>query len=153
MPRFNWTRILIAQLAVLAGIVLLIVAWTMIHAVFHTLLLFVITAILAFALVPLVAHAEARSIPRVLAVALVYLGLALLLIIGTGLLARPFALQATLLLENLPAYLAGLQDVVGGMDDWLGRFGLGGGIAMLEAEVGRQATARARSSWVTCCDC
>ena len=56
------------------------------------------------------------------------------------LLARPFALQATLLLENLPAYLAGLQDVVGGMDNWLGRFGLGGGIAMLEAEVGRQAT-------------
>jgi predicted PurR-regulated permease PerM len=140
MPRINWTRVLVVQLAILAGIVLLFVGWTVVHAVAHTLLLFAIAAILAFALAPLVTRGEARGLPRLASVGLVYVALAVLLVLSTALLARPFAVQAALLIDNLPGYLTGLQDVVGGMDEWLGRFGVGGGIATLEAEIGRQAT-------------
>ena len=140
MPRIAWSRVLVVQLAILAGIVLVVVGWTIIHAIVHTLLLFAVAAILAFALAPLVTRGEARGLPRTVAVGMVYLALALLLVISAALLARPFAVQATLLLANLPAYLTGLQVAVSGLDEWLGRFGLGGGIATLEAEIGRQAT-------------
>lgn len=141
MPRIHWTRVLVVQLAILAAIVLVAVGWTIIHSIAKTLLLFALAAILAFALAPLVTRGEERGLPRVLAVGLVYVSLALILAISAALLARPFAVQAALLIENLPGYLTGLQDVVSGMDDWLARFGLGGGIASLEAEVGRQASA------------
>jgi predicted PurR-regulated permease PerM len=140
MPRINWNRVLVVQLVILASIVLVIVGWTIIHAVAHTLVLFAIAAILAFALAPLVTRSEERGLPRVAAVALVYVSLAVILVLSGALLARPFAIQATLLLQNLPAYLTGIQDAIGGLDDWLSRFGLGGGIATLEAEIGRQAT-------------
>src|SRR3954452_15492015 len=125
MPKLDWTRVLIAQLAVLAGIVFLIVASTIIHALTHTLLLLSIAAMLAFASVPLVTPAEARGVRRVLAVALVDLGLALRLIASTSLPARRFAVQAALLLETLPTLVTGLQDVVGSMGNWFSRFGLG----------------------------
>jgi predicted PurR-regulated permease PerM len=140
MPRIDWQRVLIVQLAILAGVVLLLVGWTVVHAVNHTLLLFAVAAILAFALAPLVTRGESGGLSRVAAVALVYLGLALILMVATSLLARPFASQAALLMENSPTYVAGLQVAIGQLDDSLARFGLGGGIAMLEAEIGRQAT-------------
>jgi predicted PurR-regulated permease PerM len=140
MPRIDWNRVLIVQLAILAGIVLLILGWTIVHSIAHTLLLFTVAAILAFALAPLVTRGEACGLRRVLAVGLVYAGLAIILVVVTGFLARPFASQAALLIENSPAYFAGLQVALGQMEDWLAQFGLGGGIAILEAEVGRQAT-------------
>ena len=140
MPRIDWNRVLVVQLAILAGIVLLVVGWTVVHSIAHTLLLFALAAILAFALAPLVTRGESSGLPRIAAVGLVYLIVAVILVLATAFLARPFATQAALLLENSPVYFAGLQDALGEMDEWLSRFGLGGGIAMLEAELGRQAT-------------
>ena len=145
MPRVDWNRVLVVQLAILAGIVLLVVGWTIVHSVAHTLILFAVAAVLAFALAPLVTRSEAWGLRRMLAVVLVYAGLAMILVVATGLLARPFAIQAALLIENSPIYVTGLQDAIGQMDDWLARFGLGGGIATLEAEVGRQATSASTS--------
>jgi predicted PurR-regulated permease PerM len=54
------------------------------------------------------------------------------------LLWRPFLAQATLLLENLPRYMANLQDQVFWLDEWLARFGLGGGASALQSEASRQ---------------
>src|SRR5215216_5739906 len=105
MLRVDWNRLLLIQLCILVGIVLLIVGWTALHAVVHTLLLFVIAAVLAFALAPLVGHGERRGLPRVVAVALVYVSFAVLLVLSGALLARPFLVQATLLLENMPGYV------------------------------------------------
>ncbi|HLH22360.1 MAG TPA: AI-2E family transporter [Chloroflexota bacterium] len=140
MPHIRWNRVLIVQLAILAGVALVVIAWTIVHAVAHTLLLFGIAAVLAFALAPLVTRGEERGLPRLAAVGLVYLSLAVLLALSGALLARPFAIQATLLLDNLPAYLTGLQDTISGLDRWLAGFGLGGGIASLQSEASRQAT-------------
>ncbi|HEY7065958.1 MAG TPA: AI-2E family transporter [Chloroflexota bacterium] len=140
MPRIDWTRLLIVQLAILAGIVLIIVAWTVLRAFEHTLVLFVIAAVLAFAMSPLVTRAQERGMPRPPAVGLVYLTLAVALVLSAGLLAQPFVVQASLLLQNLPAYVNGLQDMFVGLDAWLGHFGLGGGLATLQAEASHQVT-------------
>jgi predicted PurR-regulated permease PerM len=137
MPRVDWTRVLVVQLSILAAIVLL-VTWNALHAVVHTLLLFTIAAVLAFALAPLVTRGEARGLPRIAAVALVYLAFAVALILAVTLLWRPFLAQATLLLENLPRYMANLQDQVFWLDEWLARFGLGGGASALQSEASRQ---------------
>jgi predicted PurR-regulated permease PerM len=138
--RIDWTRVLVVQLSILAGIVLLVVAWNALHAVVHTLLLFAIAAVLAFVLAPLVTRSEERGLPRLAAVALVYLAFAAALAISTGLLLRPFTIQAALLLDNLPRYVANLQDQIFWLDDWLQRFGLGGGATALQTEASRQFT-------------
>ena len=138
MQRVDWTRVLVVQLSILAAIVLLVIAWNALHAVVHTLLLFCIAAVLAFALAPLVTRAEARGVPRVAAVAVVYLVFAILLALATALLWRPFLLQATLLLENLPRYVTNLQYQVVWLDEWLAQFGLGGGASTVQSEASRQ---------------
>jgi predicted PurR-regulated permease PerM len=138
MQRADWTRVLVIQLSILAAIVLLVIAWHALHAVVHTLLLFSVAAVLAFALAPLVTRAEARRVPRIAAVAVVYVVFAVVLGLAGALLWRPFLSQATLLLENMPAYLTNLQDQVLWLDNWLAQFGLGGGASTLQTEASRQ---------------
>jgi predicted PurR-regulated permease PerM len=138
MPRVDWTRVLVIQLSILAAIVLLVIAWHALHAVVHTLLLFSVAAVLAFALAPLVTRAEARGVPRIGAVAVVYVVFAVVLGLAGALLWRPFLSQATLLLEAMPRYVTNLQDQVFWLDDWLAQFGLGGSASTLQSEASRQ---------------
>jgi predicted PurR-regulated permease PerM len=137
MPRVDWNRLLIIQLCTLLTIVLLMLAWTALHAVSKTALMFTLAAVLAFALAPLVAVLQTRELPRVFAVAAVYGILAVLLVIAGALLGRPFLVQATLLAEHWPTYATTIQDQLLNLDRWLANIGLGGTLATVQSEASR----------------
>ena len=100
---------------------------------------------LAFVLAPLVELGEARGLPRLLAVAFVYLALAMIMFLAGALLWRPFVLQAALLAENMPSYITAVQVQLSGLTLWLESLGLGAGLAALEAESTRFATTEGRA--------
>jgi len=137
MARVDWNRLLVIQLSILASIVLLVVAWTALRAVSKTMVMFALAAVLAFALAPLVGRLQAREVPRALAVASVYAGVALALLVLTAVLGRPFLTQATLLAERWPSYASDIQGQLLSLDQWLSTLGLGGTVATLQAEAGR----------------
>ena len=137
MATFDWTRALIIQLSILASIVLVVIAWHVVTAITHTVLVFAIAAILAFILAPLVERTTAAGVPRPAAVAITYLGLAVCLVLGGLLVSRPFVAQATLLLENWPAYVANAQSMMEQLDQRLEAFGLGGTLHAAQAELAR----------------
>jgi predicted PurR-regulated permease PerM len=141
LPRIDWNRVLIVQLVCLAGILLLVLGWTAIHAIFHTLLLFALAGIVAFMLAPLVIRGEERGLPRPLAVACVYIALATILGINAAFFSRPFVTQATLLVERMPLYVTIVQDQLVFVDQWLEGYGLGGSIVSLQGELTRYVTA------------
>lgn len=138
MPRIDWTRVLVIQLSLLASIVLLVIAWHALLALVHTLLLFAAAALLAFVLAPIVDRGEERGLPRLAAVALVYVTFAVVLVLAGALLAQPFVNQATLLIENMPRYVTNVQQQLLVIDRWLAERGLGTGDGGLQAEAGRQ---------------
>jgi predicted PurR-regulated permease PerM len=140
LPRIDWNRVLIVQLVILAGILLLYLGWNAVHAIFHTLLLFALAGIAAFMLAPLVSRGEERGLPRPLAVICVYLVLAVILVVSGALFSRPFVVQATLLVENMPRYVTILQEQLAELDRWLEGYGMGGTIVALQAELGRYVT-------------
>lgn len=137
MPTIDWTRVLIIQLSLLASVALVVIAWHVLAAISHTLLIFVLAAVLAFILAPLVESLTRGGMPRPAAVGLVYLALAICLLLVGSLVSRPFLAQATLLLENWPTYVANLQARQVELDQWLAGFGLGGVVGTLQAEVTR----------------
>jgi predicted PurR-regulated permease PerM len=138
--RIDWNRLLIVQLSLLASILLLVVVWTALSAISHSLLLFVLATLVAFLLAPLVTLAEERGVPRPLAVSAVYLGFALALVVAGALLIRPFITQAALFLENAPNYITRIYERLLVIDQWLEGVGIGGGLAALQSEVTRRLT-------------
>lgn len=100
--RIDWRRVLVVELAILAGCALAVVAWLVVAQVLHTVLLLLMAAVVAFAVGPLVAAVEARLGRRGPAAVVVYLGLAVVVIGGLALLSSPFIEQSTRLLDDLP---------------------------------------------------
>jgi predicted PurR-regulated permease PerM len=140
MPRIDWNRFLVVQLCLLAALVLLFIVWTAIQSVSHTLLTFVIAAILAFILSPLVERGQAQGLPRAAAVGLVFVSVAAILFLAAGLLYQPFFSQASQFATQAPRYLQELQQELDGLDAFLARFGLVGVADLLQAEVGHWVT-------------
>ncbi|HLQ61775.1 MAG TPA: AI-2E family transporter [Candidatus Acidoferrales bacterium] len=89
-----------AALAVLA----VIAAALLLRALLEIVLIFLIAVILAEGLRPLVRALNSRGVPEILARAAVYLALIGIVIGLLSILARPVALQAQGVLENLPRY-------------------------------------------------
>src|SRR4051812_18680876 len=92
----DWRRILIVELAILAGCALLVVLGWVIGQVAHTVLVLGMSMVVAFALAPLVSRVElGLGGRRGLAAGLVYLALLVVVIGGGALLAQPFVQQLT----------------------------------------------------------
>jgi predicted PurR-regulated permease PerM len=133
--RIDWRRVLTVELAILAGCVLIYVAWLVLQRVLHTALVLLIAMVLAFALGPLVDRVQARTGRRGLAAAAVYLGLLLVVAGGMVLLTQPFVSQATALLSNLPHYVEAARAQVPGLDDRLRQSGIPLSVADLQSKV------------------
>jgi predicted PurR-regulated permease PerM len=106
----DWQKALIVQLALLASLALLWVLWQVVSPLLHTLLLFALGAVLAFALTVPVDRLASRIGNRGAAIAVVYLLVVLVVVGGLALLAGPFAVQASALVTDLPRYATELQD-------------------------------------------
>jgi predicted PurR-regulated permease PerM len=112
VPR--WVQLVALPLAVVA-------MWIVARAAGPVLLVFIVAAVVALILNPLVSMLERVHLPRGIAVAAVYLGLLATLVIGGFLLANPIADQAKTIQQDLPQLVddanAHLDDVQRWLDD------------------------------------
>jgi predicted PurR-regulated permease PerM len=120
----DWQKALIVQLALLAGLALLWVLWQVISPLLHTLMLFALGAVLAFALSVPVDQLASRIGNRAAAIAVVYLLVGLVVIGGLTLLAGPFAVQAAALVTDLPRYATELQERLPQFQNTLAGYGV-----------------------------
>jgi predicted PurR-regulated permease PerM len=123
MPPSNLVRALLWPLIVLAWLAVLLVAVWLISHVTHTVLILVLSTVVAFALIPLVSLLE-RWLPRGLAVAVAYvIGFAVV----AGLLSVVVASASTdisNLARSLPSYARRAQDLQPQVLGLLSRFGV-----------------------------
>jgi predicted PurR-regulated permease PerM len=105
----DWQPALIILLTLLAGAAVLWVVWQVLSPILHTLILFALAAVLAFALSGPVNLVAARIGHRLVAIVSVYLVTGLLIVGGLLLLVGPFVQQATDLANALPQYATDLQ--------------------------------------------
>jgi predicted PurR-regulated permease PerM len=120
----DWQKALVVLLTLLAGLALLWVLWQVISPLLHTMVLFALGAVLAFALAGPVDHLAARIGDRVLAMAVVYALAAAILLGGLALLAGPFAGQAAALVSDLPRYATELQTRLPELQTFLAGYGI-----------------------------
>jgi predicted PurR-regulated permease PerM len=123
--RVDWWRVLVVELALLAGCALAVVAWWAITRVAHTALLLLLGAVVAFALAPAVRRLEDRlDGRRGLAAGLVYLAVFAAALGGLALLVAPLVGQTSQLIQDLPGLAEALQARLPGLETRLRQLGL-----------------------------
>ena len=100
----DWQRLLVFLLTLLAGVAVLWVVWQIVSPILHTLVLFALAAVLAFALSSPVNMLASRIGNRVVAIVAVYVLVGMVVVGGLTLLAGPFVRQASDLVAALPQY-------------------------------------------------
>jgi predicted PurR-regulated permease PerM len=120
----DWQKALVIILTLLAGLALVWVLWQVISPLLHTLILFALGAVLAFALAGPVDGLAKRIGHRAAAMAIVYVLAAVVLSGGLALLAGPFAGQASGLANDLPTYASTLQARLPEVQGFLAGYGI-----------------------------
>jgi predicted PurR-regulated permease PerM len=139
--RIDWRRTLVVELALLAGCALLVVLGWVISQVAHTVLLFLLSVVVAFALGPLVTRIEDRlGGKRALAATIVYVVLLVIVVGGIALLAQPFVQQLTQLAGDLPRYADLAREQLPGLQARLRALGVPAEISDLQSRVVAFAT-------------
>src|SRR4029077_4520271 len=110
------------------------VIWQVISPILHTLVLFGLAAVLAFALSGPVDMLTVRLRSRLLAIAGVYVAVAILAVGGVVLLAGPFVRQASDLASALPQYANELQARAPEVQTTLGLYGIQTDLDQLKAQ-------------------
>ena len=115
--RVDWRRVLVVEMALLAGCALGVVAWWAITRFSHTVVLLLTGAVLAFALEPGVGRLEVRlGGRRALAAAVVYVALLAAVAGGLALVLAPLVGQTTALIGDLPAIAEALRVQLSGLE-------------------------------------
>src|SRR5712672_2872306 len=118
----DWQRVLVFLLTLLAGVAVLWVVWQIVSPILHTLVLFALAAVLAFALSSPVNMVASRIGNRVIAIVAVYLLVGVVVVLT--LLAGPFVRQASDLVAALPQYANDLQARAPEVQSTLGQYGI-----------------------------
>lgn len=119
-----WSRALVILLALIAGLYLGGMLWQIGNRFADTILLFVLAWFLAFLLRPVARFLAAGRLPWVWAVAAVYVGLFVLLILGISLLLPVMVSQLQQLAEALPGYLEATPRYVSDLEHALAQRGI-----------------------------
>src|ERR687885_2252637 len=123
----GWLRALVLPLVILAWLAVAVVAAWLLGHIAHTLLMVVLSIVLAFAFTPL-ANRLARWMPRALALGLAYLlGLGVVFGFGAYVVATT-ASQVVSLVSNLPAYAQQAQALQPRAEAVLAPFGVAPGM-------------------------
>ena len=130
----DWQKALIILLSLLAGVALLWVVWQVISPILHTLVLFGLAAVLAFALSGPVDMMTRHIGNRLLAIVAVYLLVGMVVVGGIILLAGPFVRQASDLAGALPQYASELQARAPEVQTTLGQYGIQTDLEQLKAQ-------------------
>jgi predicted PurR-regulated permease PerM len=108
-------------IAIIAGTVVLVIAWRVLEVAFSVLILLLAAMLLAFLLGPLVSRLEAIGLDRGIAVLIVYLGLLTIIFGLGGLFLAPLIQQIGGLAGNLPGDVTKLRHLVKTADSALSR--------------------------------
>ena len=130
----DWQKALVVLLTVLVSVALLWVLWQVVSPILHTLVLFGLAAVLAFALSGPVDMLTPRVGNRILAIVAVYLLVGVLVVGGIILIAGPFVRQASDLASALPQYANDLQARAPEVQTTLGQYGIQTDLDQLKAQ-------------------
>jgi predicted PurR-regulated permease PerM len=130
----DWQKALIILLSLLATVALMWVIWQVVSPILHTLVLFALAAVLAFALSGPVDMLTPRIGNRVVSIIAVYLLVGTAVVGGLILLAGPFVRQASDLATALPQYANDLQARAPELQSTLGSYGLQTDLDELKAQ-------------------
>ena len=130
----DWQKALIVLLTILATVAVLWVIWQIVSPILHTLVLFGLAAVLAFALSGPVDMLNHRLSNRLLAILVTYLLVGILVVGGITVIAGPFVRQATDLAAALPQYANDLQARAPEVQTTLGQYGIQTDIDQLKAQ-------------------
>ena len=130
----DWNKALVIVLTVLASVALLWVMWQVISPILHTLVLFALAAVLAFALSGPVDMLTRRIGNRIVSIVAVYLVVGMVVVGGIILLAGPFVRQASELASALPQYANDLQARAPEVQTTLGQYGIETDLEQLKAQ-------------------
>jgi predicted PurR-regulated permease PerM len=130
----DWQKGLIVLLTLLASLAVLWVLWQVISPILHTLVLFGLAAVLAFALSGPVDMLTQRVRSRLLAIVSTYLAVGIVVVGGLTVIAGPFVSQATDLAAALPQYATDLQARAPEVQLALGQYGIDSDIDQLKAQ-------------------
>jgi predicted PurR-regulated permease PerM len=130
----DWQKGLFVQLTLLASVAVLWVLWQVISPILHTLVLFGLAAVLAFALSGPVNMLSHRLGNRLIAIMSVYLVVGIVVVGGLALIAGPFVSQATELAAALPQYASDLQARAPEVQTTLGQYGINTDLDQLKAQ-------------------
>jgi len=131
----DWQRLLVFLLTLLAGAAVLWVLWQIVSPILHTLVLFLLAAVLAFALSSPVNILAKRITNRVVAILVVYVLFGVVVVGGITLLAGPFVTQASELVAALPQYATELQARAPEVQNTLGQYGIQADLDQIKADV------------------
>lgn len=125
---YQWQRLLVVLASIIALCALLWVCYRVAETISHTLLLFSVAGLLAYALDPLVELARRRrgkpSGSRAIGALTVYLALGGLAVIAVALLASQVTLQVRTLTSDRADIEARGRAMLADADDWLARHGV-----------------------------
>jgi predicted PurR-regulated permease PerM len=130
----DWQKALVIMLTILVAVVLTWVVWQVITPILHTLVLFMLAAVVAFALSGPVDVLTGNSGRRVYATLVVYVLFGSLVLGGIVLLAGPFVSEATALAGALPTYTNDLRARLPEVQMMLGQFGIRTDVDQLETQ-------------------
>jgi predicted PurR-regulated permease PerM len=130
----DWQKALVILLTLLAGVAALWVIWQVVSPILHTLVLFGLAAVLAFAVSGPVDMLTPRFGNRLLAIVAVYLLVSSVVIGGIILLAGPFVRQASDLASALPQYASDLQARAPELQTTLDQYGVQTDLDQLKAQ-------------------
>jgi predicted PurR-regulated permease PerM len=130
----DWQKALIVLLTLLASVAVLWVIWQIVSPILHTLILFALAAVLAFALSGPVDMLSHRLGNRLLAIVAVYFLVGLMVVGGLTSIAGPFVRQATDLAAALPQYASDLQARAPEVQTTLGQYGIQTDIDQLKVQ-------------------
>ncbi len=130
----DWQKALIILLTLLASVALLWVIWQVISPILHTLVLFGLAAVLAFALSGPVDMLTRRIGNRLVAIVGVYALVGIVVVGGIIVLAGPFVRQASDLASALPQYASDLQARAPEVQTTLGLYGIQTDLDQLKAQ-------------------
>jgi len=131
----DWQKLLVFLLTLLAAVAVLWVVWQIVSPILHTLVLFALAAVLAFALSTPVNLLASRLANRVLAIVAVYVLVGIVVVGGLTLLAGPFVRQASDLAAALPQYATELQARAPEVQTTLGQYGIQADFDQMKARV------------------
>ena len=132
----DWQKTLVMLLTLLAGVAVLWVLWQIVSPILRTIMLFVLSAVLAFILAGavdgLAPRIGGRRFPAIL---VVYLIAGAVLVGGIVLLAGPFVVQATALAADLPRYASELEARAPEVESALAQYGVRASVDELKVRI------------------